>query len=136
MHHVVTDARGIPLAATVTAANVNEVTQQLPVVDAVPPVAGLPRHPRRRPESLYGDRAHPSEAKRQGLRRRGIEPFIPEQRAPHGSGLGVLRWFVERTNSWLHEFGRLRRRLDRRTELQDAFPQLACALICLKFLGL
>ena len=28
-HHVLTDARGIPLAATVTAANVNEVTQVL-----------------------------------------------------------------------------------------------------------
>jgi hypothetical protein len=51
-HHVLTDAQGIPLAAKVTAANVNEVTQLLPLVDAVPPVAGKPGHPRRRPESL------------------------------------------------------------------------------------
>jgi hypothetical protein len=68
------------------------------------------------------------------LRERDIEPFIPEQRAPHGSGLGVVRWFVERTISWLHGFGRLRRRLDQQTEVQNAFLQLACDLICLKFL--
>ncbi len=134
-HHVLTDARGIPLAATVTAANVNGVTQLLPAVDAVPPVAGKPGHPRRRPASLYGDRAYASGAKRGGLRQRGIEPFIPDQRAPHGSGWGVVRRFVERTISWLHQFGRLRRRLDRRTELQDAFLKLACALICLRSLS-
>src|SRR5262249_4037142 len=87
-HQVRTDGRGTPLAATVTAANVNEVTQLLPVVDAVPPVGGKPGHPRRRPESLYGDRAYDSQSKRDKLRQRGIKPFIPDQRAPHGSGLG------------------------------------------------
>ena len=51
----------------------------------------------------------------------------------HGSGLGVNRWFVERTIAWLHSFGRLRRRLDRFTELQEALLQLACDLICLRF---
>ena len=123
------------MAAKVTAANVNEVTQLLPLVDAVPSVRGKPGRPRRRPESLYGDRAYAAEPKRQALRQRGIEPFIPDQRAPHGSGLGVVRWFVERTISWLHQLGRLRRRLDRTTELQNAFLQLACALVCQRFLG-
>jgi transposase len=47
----------------------------------------------------------------------------------------VFRWFVERTISWLHAFGRLRRRLDRLTELQEAFLRLACAVICLRFVG-
>src|SRR5215472_7004820 len=74
-HHVLTDAQGIPLAAKVTAANVNEVTQLLPLVDAVPPVGGKPGHPRRRPESLYGDRGYASEPKRKQLRERGIAPF-------------------------------------------------------------
>ena len=30
---------------------------------------------------------------------------------------------------------RLRRRLDRLTELQEAFLRLACAMICLRFVG-
>jgi transposase len=37
-HHVLTDAQGVPLAIHATAANVNEVTQLVPLVDAVPPV--------------------------------------------------------------------------------------------------
>jgi len=27
--------------------------------------------------------------------------------SPHGSGLGVFRWVVERTLAWLHRFRRL-----------------------------
>jgi transposase len=39
-HHVLTDTQGIPLAATVTAANVNEVTQVFQVLADMPPVGG------------------------------------------------------------------------------------------------
>jgi hypothetical protein len=55
---------------------------------------------------------------------------LAERYTAHGSGLGVFRWFVERTIAWLHAFGRLRRRLDRLTEIQGAFLPLSCALIC------
>jgi transposase len=133
-HHVLTDGQGIPLAATVTAANTNEVTQLLPLVDAVPPVGGQPGHPRSRPEKLYADRAYASEPKRQALRERGIEPLIPDQQAEHGSGLGVYRWVAERTLSWLHGFRRLRLRTDGRKEVHDAFLALACCVICFRFL--
>lgn len=133
-HHILTDGQGIPLAIRLTAANVNEVTQLLALVDAVPPVAGKPGHPRRRPERLYADRAYSSKTKRQELRRRGIKPFIPEQRAPHGSGLGVFRWVVERTISWLHGFRKLRLRTDWHSEVHEAFLVLASALICFRFL--
>jgi transposase len=133
-HHLLTDGQGIPLAILLTAANVNEVTVLLPLVDAVPAVAGKPGHPRQRPERLYGDRAYASKAKGQELRRRGIKPFIPEQRAPHGSGLGKVRWVVERTVSWLHGFRKLRLRTDWQSEVQEAFLVLASALICFRFL--
>jgi len=57
-------------------------------------------------------------------------------RKGHSQGmLGAFRWFVERTTSWLHAFGRLRRRLDRLTEVQEAFFRLACALIRLRLVG-
>ena len=134
-HHVLTDAQGIPLNATTTAANVNEVTEVLHVLTDMPPVGGKPGPKRRTPERLQGDRAYHSGPLRTLLRWLGITPVLAEQKAEHGSGLGVFRWFVERTISWLHAFGRLRRRLDRLTELQEAFLRLACALICLRFLG-
>ena len=90
---------------------------------------------REKPERLQGDRGYDAKSVRQLLRGLGITPVLAERNAAHGSGLGVFRWFVERTISWLHAFGRLRRRLDRLTEIQEAFLRLGCALICLRFLG-
>jgi transposase len=134
-HHVMTDAQGIPLSATVTAANVNEVTQAVKVLFHMPPVGGKPGPKREKPAQLLGDRGYDSEPLRQFLRWLGIKPVLAARNTEHGSGLGKFRWFVERTISWLHSFGRLRRRLDRLTELQDAFLQLGCDIICLRFLG-
>ncbi len=133
--HVMTDARGIPLAATVTAANVPEVTRVFQVLADRPPVGGKPGPKRQKPDRLQGDRGYDAEPVRQGLRGLGITPVLAARSTEHGSGLGVFRWFVERTISWLHAFGRLRRRLDRLAEIQEAFLHLACALICLRFLG-
>src|SRR5262245_32819621 len=133
-HHLMTDARGIPLSATVTAADVNEVTQASVVLTGMPPVGGKPGPRRRLPDRLQGDRGFDSAALRRVLRWLGVTPVLARRGTEHGSGLGVLRWLVERTLSWLHANGRLRRRLDRLTEMQDAFLKLACALICLRFL--
>ena len=133
-HHVLTDAQGIPLSATTTAANVPEVTQVFQVLTAMPPVGGKPGPKRQKPDQLQGDRGYDSEPVRRLLRWLGITPILAARYTEHGSGLGVYRWFVERTISWLHSFGRLRRRLDRLIEIQEAFLRLACALICLRFL--
>jgi transposase len=132
-HHVLTDANGIPLAATVTAANVNDATEVFQVLTDLSPVGGKPGPNRQRPERLQGDRGYDSEPARRLLRWLGITPVLAARNTEHGSGLGVCRWVVERTIAWLHSFGRLRRRLDRHTETQQAFLRLACALICLKF---
>jgi transposase len=132
-HHLMTDAQGIPLAATVTGANVSEVTQVFQVLTDLGPVGGKPGPRRGKPERLQGDRGFDSEPVRQLLRWLGITPVLAARHTENGSGLGVFRWFIERTISWLHAFGRLRRRLDRLTEIQQAFLRLACALICLRF---
>ncbi len=42
------DRRGTPLKVITTAANVNDVTRTLALVDGIPPVAGRPGRPRRR----------------------------------------------------------------------------------------
>jgi transposase len=134
-HHVMTDAQGIPLAATVTAANVNEVTQVMQVLADLDPVGGKPGPQREKPERLQGDRGYDSEPVRRLLRWLGITPVLARRNTEHGSGLGVQRWFVERTISWLHALGRLRRRLDRLTEIQEAFLRLGCAIVCWRFLN-
>jgi len=133
-HHVMTDAQGIPLSATTTAANVNEVNQLLQVLLDMPPVGGKPGPKRELPDRIQGDRGYDSEPLRVLLRWLGITPVLAARNTEHGSGLGVYRWFVERTISWLHSFGRLRRRLDRLVNLQEAFLRLGCSIVCLRFL--
>jgi len=48
----------VPLAVTLTGANRNDVTQLMPLLDAVPPVRGRRGRPRRRPNQLYADRGY------------------------------------------------------------------------------
>jgi len=133
-HHIMTDAQGLPLNVTVTAANVPEVNEVLDLVDSAPEVITAEGEPRQNPDELYGDRAYDSEPHRQEMRERDIAPRFARRRTPHGSGLGVYRWVVERTVSWLHSFRRLRLRTDRNGQVQDAFVALASALICSWFL--
>ena len=134
-HHLLTDAHGIPLAVTLSAANVPDVTKTFSVLTAMPPVGGKPGPKREKPQRLQGDRGYDSEGVRRLLRWLRITPVLAKRKPPHGSGLGVFRWVVERTISWLHSWGRLRRRLDRHTELHQAFLQLAATMICLRFLN-
>ena len=89
---------------------------------------------RRRPKKVQGDRAYDSEAHRRWLRERGITPVLARRKTPHGSGLGVHRWVIERTIAWLHQFRRLRVRYERRSDIHEAFATLALALIAFRFL--
>jgi transposase len=68
------------------------------------------------------------------LRARRITPRIAKRHTPHGSGLGIYRWVVERTIAWLHQFRRLRIRYERYPEIHEAFLSLGCILICSRFL--
>ena len=125
-----TDAQGVPLSVVLTPANRNDITQLLPLLDAVQPVQGKRGHPRQRPAAVQGDRAYDSQPHRDELRRRGIQPVLAKRRVPHGSGLGKSRWVVERSFAWLHDLRRLRVRYERRADIHEAFLKLACALIC------
>jgi transposase len=129
-HHVITDANGIPLACSVTAANVNDISEFAPLFNKIPPVAGKVGHPRRRPDAMQGDLAYDSEPHRQGRRGLGIEPVLPEKGIDDESGLGATRWPVERTLSWAHQNRRLRIRYERRPDIHQAFLTLACIKIC------
>src|SRR5204862_6058344 len=68
-HNVLTDAQGIPLAVTVTGANAADVTQLLPLVDAIPDLSEAAGGAAPVPERLYADRAYDSERHREELRK-------------------------------------------------------------------
>ena len=127
---MISDANGIPLAVRLTGANVHDVTQLQPLVEAIPPVPGKRGRPRRRPKLVQGDRGYDSEAHRRWLRLLRIVPLLARRNTPNGSGLGKTRWVVERTLSWLHQFRRLRVRWERRADIHYAFLVIGCILIC------
>lgn len=117
-----------------TEANRNDVTQLLPLVEAIPPIAGKPGAPKRKPDCVQADRGYDSDPHRARLASRGIATKIARRYTEHGSGLGRTRWVVERTIAWLHQFRRLRIRYERQPEIHEAFLTLGCALICWRFL--
>jgi transposase len=129
-HHLVTDANGIPLSVILTGANRHDVTQLLPLVDSIPAIAGKVGRPIQRPDCVLGDRGYDSEPHRRELRQRGIVPFLAERRTENGSGLGIYRWVIERSLSWLHQNRRLRIRYERRDDIHEAFMTIGCIKIC------
>jgi len=116
-----------------TEANRHDVTQLMPLLRAIPPVAGLRGAPKRKPELVQADRAYDSDPLRDLLSERGIDTQIARRRTPHGSGLGNTRWVVERTIAWLHQFRRLRVRYERLPSIHEAFLKLGACLICWRF---
>lgn len=129
-HHLLVEASGIPLAVTLTGGHRNDVTQLVPLIDAVRPIGGRPGRPRKRPVAILGDRGYDHDKYRRLVRQRGIRPIIARRGVAHGSGLGRQRWVVERAFAHLHWFRRLRIRWDRRPEMHTAFLLLACAILC------
>jgi len=129
-HHVATDANGVPLSIILTGANRHDVTQLLPLIDAIPAIRGIRGRPLQKPQVVFADRGYDSEAHRQKLRDRGIKPVLARRRTEHGSGLGKYRWVVERTHAWFHNFHRLRIRYERLAKIHEAFLKFAACLIC------
>ncbi|MFH8738437.1 transposase [Streptomyces sp. NPDC017964] len=126
----IVEAHGTPLAAITTGGSRNDVTQLIPLIQAVPPIRGRRGLPLRRPEHLYADRGYDHEVYRDEVRRFQITSHIARRGTGHGSGLGVYRWVVEGAIALLHWFRRLRIRWEIRDDIHHAFVTLGCAVIC------
>jgi transposase len=114
---LLTDAHGIPIAWTADGANRNDSILLAPTLDDAA-ARGLLADI----DTLWLDRGYDSDATRQRLDVRGITDAMIATKRKRGSGEPAvknkpmgLRWPVERTNSWLSNFGQLRRNTDRRT---------------------
>ena len=129
---VVTDARGIPVAWVSAPANQNDCTLLAPTLDALAR-CGLPDDV----GVVHLDRGYDHDTVREAGAPRHLNSVIPKVR-PRGATYTRLqkrpvvlgqRWPVERTNSWLSNFGQLRRNTDRLTSHRAKALALAIALI-------
>lgn len=133
-HTLLVDRHGVPLAIRTAGANASDHTQIIPLVLDFPKIKGKLGRPKELPDALYADRGFDSDATRWLLAWLGIEPHIAKRRTAPGSGLGKVRWVVERTISWLKGLRRMRIRYDRLAVMQDAWNTLAVCVICFRLL--
>ena len=84
-------------------------------------------------QTVWLDRGYDSTATRDRLEERGIHDAVIAKKRKRGDARGKqrqpmgLRWPVERTNSWLSNFGQLRRNTDRKT--RHRLAQFALAVV-------
>jgi IS5 family transposase len=92
--HLVVDRNGLPLAVTVSGANVHDSPVLEETVDAIPPVR-LPHRqrgrPRQRPTKLHADKGYDYPRCRRALRVRGIIPHIARRGIESSERLGRYR---------------------------------------------
>ena len=125
-----TDRGGLPLTATVTAANVHDSTVFESLIAAVPPIKQRRGRPRQRPDKLHADKGYDIPRCRRYLRRRGIRNRIARKGIESSRRLGRHRWVIERTFAWLYTNRRLAIRYERRADIHQAFLTLGCTMIC------
>jgi transposase len=127
---IATEANGIPIGWTIDAANANDSILLAPTLDDV---AG--RGLLKDIDTLWLDRGYDSAVTRSRLAAFGIDDAIIAKTRKRGASEGNkslpmgLRWPVERTNSWISNFGQLRRNTDRKITHRLAQFALAVALL-------
>lgn len=128
---MLTDADGVPLVVQTTPANTPDQDQLRPMLAAMPPVQGPRGRPRTKPEAALGDRAYGTAAVIATVVAMGIASFLARRSDPtHGSGLGTMRYVVERTLACFSHFRRIRMCYERKGEHFQAFHDLAaCCLV-------
>jgi transposase len=127
---IATDRSGIPIGWAADGANRNDIILVAPTLDAVAERGLLVEV-----ETLHLDRGYDFDRVRQDCATRGLTDVVCAKRRAPGTAkqkvsipLG-LRWPVERTNSWLSNFGQLRRSTDRTSTRRLAQLALAITLI-------
>lgn len=127
---IVCDANGIPFGWAVDGANRNDSILLAPTLDDAAGRSLLAEI-----DTLWLDRGYDSDITRVRLAERGVTDAVIAKKRKRGSNTPKatqpmgLRWPVERTNSWLSNFGQLRRNTDRHT--RHRFAQLAFAVALL-----
>lgn len=116
-----------------TPANVPDQAVFLDMLDSMPPVKMPAGPPRYKPTAAMGDRAYGTkEIIAEVVERRIASLLAPRNQKQHGSGLGKVRFVIERTLSWMGNYRRLKLCYERTGAHWQAMNELAACLICAK----
>jgi len=124
------DLHGVPIGWAIDGANRNDVKLLEPTLDAIA-AHGLLADV----DTMHLDRGYDYPKIRRQLNAAGLDDLVIQRRRRPGEEnkpipmrLG-LRWIVEATNSWLSNYGQLRRNTDRRTHHRHAALCLAATIL-------
>ena len=129
---IATEADGVPIGWAADGANRHDIRLLAPTLDTVE-ARGLTVDI----DTIHLDRGYDADTVRNDLAGRGIHDAViarkrkrsdPKPAEPKPLRLG-LRWAVERTNSWLSNFGQLRRNTDRHAAHRLAQLALAITIV-------
>lgn len=127
---LLTDRNGVPIGWATDGANRHDTVLLEPTL-AVVKARGLLAEI----ETLHLDRGYDNGVVRSLVAEAGIDDLVCSRRRQAGTAAAKkpvplgMRWPVERTNSWLSNFGQLRRNTDRRTIHRLAQLALAVAIL-------
>jgi transposase len=127
---IAADRNGIPLGWEIAGANRQDSVLLAPTLDGVDGRGLLGEI-----DTLHLDRGYDNQVVRDLVAGWGITDLVCSKRRPAGTAKGAkrvplgMRWPIERTNSWLTNFGQLRRTTDRYIHQRLAQLALAIALV-------
>jgi hypothetical protein len=112
-----TEGGGVPLATVSAPANTRDDALLPATLDALKDCAPLPAD-----VTVHLDAGYDYRPCREALEERGLRGQIAHRGEPAPIQVG-RRWVIERTNSWLNDFGKLRRCTERCRDCVDALPR-------------
>jgi transposase len=122
------DGAGVPLATVSAPANIRDDALLGQTLDALKDFQPLPAE-----ATVHLDAGYDYRPCRDALDERGLHGQIAHRGEPAPIQIG-RRWVIERTNSWLNDFGKLRRCTERRQACADAYLALAAAVVTVRAL--
>ncbi|TFV55615.1 IS5 family transposase [Geodermatophilus sp. DF01-2] len=123
-----TEGGGVPLGTVSAQANTVDHALLEPTLDELKQWQPLP------PDiTVHLDAGYDYRPCREALEERGLTGQIAHRGQPAPIQVDK-RWVVERTNSWLNDFGKIRRCTERRRHCIDAYLALAAAIVTIRAL--
>jgi transposase len=128
------DAKGVPLAIEVAAANRHEVKMLAQTLDGV--LLERPAASKGKKQNLCLDKGYAGKASQEVGQQRGYKVHVPDKvnakvkRKRQGGRRKARRWVVEVAHSWLNRFRRLLVRWEKKKSNYLSMLYFACAIIC------
>ena len=115
-----------------TPANLRDEQPVVEMVERLPLIQGPRGRPRRKPQALVGDRGYGFPWIITAIVTLGIASLLAPRGSAHGSGLGKLRYVIERTMVWFGHWRRLKTCYEKTGPHWQAYNELAACMICFR----